>query len=548
MKFLRKTMLLATTSILLFSSCKKALNLNDSLTAIPKDAVSVTAINIDNLMKKADFETVKKMDFYQKVLSEAQTKSPTMAEILKDPKKSGIDLTKNIYMVQGGNILGVGRGTSSMEGGILMSIADTKAFEAMLQNANAGKIATKDGVKYIQMNEEVNHTDGQGYEVGYKKDGLIAWNDKMAFLGSGNDGNTDGTSQNSREGGSFMQYFKTKPEESIAKNEQFQNLMSSNHDMYTFMSFDKWADDMSAKAAAGAMNIDPKALKGNYFSGYSDFENGKIVSKSDFFINKGITKDWGLLFKSYVKTDFSKYLDGQNLGFVMTMGLDTKGLKEILNSNAQFNAAMQMGSGAYGFTADDVLKAFDGDIVIAASPNAGEDAKWSGMLGLRISDKTRLMKFMEAFIKEGVLVKDGDNAYHFSDRANSMGKNYVKGEGKIVIKDDVLFVGDDATVNSLNTKGSVNSDVKDVLNKNIFGVYANFVKIFANDVKMQDPEFTDMKMFINSKSGESTINMKNGKENSLKTLMQAVNRWYLKDKESKDKLKAEEGKMETKSI
>jgi hypothetical protein len=540
MKFLKKSILFAAASILLFSSCKKALNLNDSLTAIPKDAVSVTAINIDNLMKKADFEAVKNMDFYQKVLSEAQAKSPAMAEILKDPKKSGIDLAKNIYMVQGSNILGVGRGTSSEGGGILMSIADIKAFEAMLQNANAGKIDTKDGVKYIQMNEEVSQTDGQGYEVSYKKDGLVAWNDKIAFLGSGNDADT--------EGGDFTQYFKTKPEESIAKNEQFQNLMSSSHDMYTFVSFDKWAEDASAKMAAGAMNIDPKALKGNYFSGYSDFENGKIVSKSDFLINKGISKDWGLLFKSYVKTDFSKYLDGQNLGFVMTLGLDTKGLKEILNSNAQFNAAMNMGSGAYGFTADDVLKSFDGDVVIAASPNAGEDAKWSGMMGLRINDKTKLMKFMEAFVKEGVLVKDGDNAYRFSDRANSMGKNYVKGEGKIVIKDDVLFVGDDATINNLNTKGSVNSDVKDVLNKNIFGVYANFVKIFANDAKMQDPEFTDMKMFINSKSGESTINMKNGKENSLKTLMQAVNRWYLKDKAEKEKVKTEEGKTETKTI
>jgi hypothetical protein len=540
MKFLKKSIFFAAASILLFSSCKKALNLNDSLTAIPKDAVSVTAINIDNLMKKVDFEAVKNMDFYQKVLSEAQAKSPAMAEILKDPKKSGIDLAKNIYMVQGSNILGVGRGTSSEGGGILMSIADIKDFEAMLQNANAGKIDTKDGVKYIQMNEEVSQTDGQGYEVSYKKDGLIAWNDKIAFLGSGNDADT--------EGGDFTQYFKTKPEESIAKNEQFQNLMSSSHDMYTFVSFDKWAEDASAKMAAGAMNIDPKALKGNYFSGYSDFENGKIVSKSDFLINKGISKDWGLLFKSYVKTDFSKYLDGQNLGFVMTLGLDTKGLKEILNSNAQFNAAMNMGSGAYGFTADDVLKSFDGDVVIAASPNAGEDAKWSGMLGLRISDKTKLMKFMEAFIKEGVLVKDGDNAYHFSDGANSMSKNYVKGEGKIVIKDDVLFVGDDATVNSLNTKGTINSDVKDVLNKNIFGVYANFVKIFANDAKMQDPEFTDMKMFINNKSGESTINMKNGKENSLKTLMQAVNHWYLKDKAEKEKVKTEEGKTETKTI
>ena len=536
MKFLKKTFLLATASILFLTSCKKALNLNDSLTAIPKDAVSVTAINIQSLMQKADFEAVKNMDFYKKAIEETQTKNPAMAEILKDPKKSGIDLSKNFYIVSGDNIMGVGRGTGSNDAGILLSIADVKAFEAMLQNAKAGSIETQDGVKFIKMKEEVNETNGDGYTISSNKNGLLAWNDKMAFLGS----NT--------EGGNFTQYFKTKPEESMAKNEHLQTLMGSSHDVYSFVSFDKYADDVSAKAAAGAMNLDPKALKGNYFSGFSDFENGKIVGKSDFIINKAITKDWGLLFKSYVKTDFSKYLNGQNLGFAMTLGLDTKGLKEILNSNAQFNAAMQMGGSAYGFTVDDVLKAFDGDVVIAASPNSGEGEKWSGMMGLRINDKTKLMNFLDAMVKEEILIKDGDNAYHFSEGANTMSKSYVKGQGKMVIKDNVLFAGDDVTINSLNSNGSVNSDVKDVLNKNIFGVYANFVKIFANDVKMQDPEFTEMKMTINSKTGESTIKMKNEKQNSLKSLMQALNKWYLKNKAENEENKVKADKTDTKTI
>jgi hypothetical protein len=186
--------------------------------------------------------------------------------------------------------------------------------------------------------------------------------------------------------------------------------------------------------------------------------------------------------------------------------------------------------------------------VIAASPNSGDGEKWSGMMGFRINDKTRLMKFLDAMVKEEILVKEGDNAYHFSEGANSMSRSYVKGQGKMVIKDDVLFAGDDATINSLNSSGSVNSDVKDVLNKNIFGVYANFVKIFANDVKMQDPEFTEMKMTINSKTGESTIKMKNEKENSLKSLMQAINKWYLKDKAEKEQNKVEGTKTETKTI
>jgi Domain of unknown function (DUF4836) len=543
MTFLKKTFLLATASILFLTSCKHALNLNDSLTAIPKDAVSVTAINVQNLMQKADFEAVKNMDFYKKAIEEAQAKNPAIAEILKDPKKSGIDLSKNFYIVAGGSVMGVGQGDGN-DAGILLSIADIKAFETMVQNGNkTGKIETKDGVKCLKMNEEVEENNGDGYTISSHKNGLLAWNDKMAFLGSNVIARNEAT-----EGANFMQYFKTKPEESIAKNEQLQTLMASSHDIYSFVSFDKYADNMSAKAAAGAMNLDSKALKGNYFSGFSDFEKGKIVGKSDFIINKAITKDWGLLFKSYVKTDFSKYLNGQNLGFAMTLGLDTKGLKEILNSNAQFNAAMQMGGSAYGFTVDDVLKAFDGDVVIAASPNNGAGEKWSGMMGFRINDKNKLMKFLEAMVKEQILVKESDNAYHFSEGASGISRTYVKGQGKMVIKDDVLFAGDDVTINSLNTNGSVNSDVKDVLNKNIFGVYANFVKIFANDAKMQDPEFTEMKMTVNSKTGESTIKMKNEHENSLKTLMQALNKWYLKNKAENEENKVKLPQSDTRTI
>ena len=74
------------------------------------------------------------------------------------------------------------------------------------------------------------------------------------------------------------------------------SLLGSSHDIYTYLSFDKYADNMNAKAAAGAMNLDPKALKGNYLTGYSYFEKGQVVSKSDFKINKEITQQWGILF------------------------------------------------------------------------------------------------------------------------------------------------------------------------------------------------------------------------------------------------------------
>jgi Domain of unknown function (DUF4836) len=528
MKAFRKTILCGAASLLFLISCKNTSNLNDSMTAIPKDATSVTAINIQNLMQKADFESVKNMDFYKEILSEAEQKNPAMSEILKDPKKSGIDLAKNMYIVQDIDLIsGAGAGNNSV---VLMSIADSKAFEAMLQNAKAGEVKTKEGVKYISMKKEGEVTDDNGYKINYNSDGLVAWNDKMAVLGSHLTENTEGVADDS-----FLKYFKTKPEESITQNENMRSLMGSNHDMYTFASFDKYADNIQAKAAAGAMNIDPKALKGNYFTGYSDFEKGQIVSKSDFKINKDITKDWGLLFKNNVKTDFSKYLNGQNLGFVLTLGLDMKGLKEIINANPQFRMATKMGEGTYNFSIDDLCKALDGDVVITASPTDKKD-KWSGMMGFKVSDKPSVQKLLDVLVKEEIILKENENTYRFAEFAENMAKTYVN-ESKIQFVDDVLFVGDNATVSNLNGKGSVNGDIKDVLNKNIFGMYANFNKLLMFSEDMKDPEFSEMKMMIGSKTGEGVLKMKDTNENSLKSLMKSVNKMYLKNKENKAKMK-----------
>ncbi len=533
MKLLKKSLLAASVGFLFLSSCKNSPKLNDSLVAIPRDAVSVTAINVPSLMQKADFESVKNMDFYKETISEAEKKNPAMAEIMKNPKKSGIDLTKNIYIVQDYDF--AQRGDMSGGGSVLMSIADVKAFETMLQNAKAGDVQTKDGVKYIRIDKEKEETTEGGYKVNYHANGLVAWNDKMAVLGS-------------QSGDDFLKYFKTKPDESVAQNDQIKSLLGSSHDIYTYMSLDKYADNMSAKAAAGAMNLDPKALKGNYLTGYSDFEKGQVVSKSDFKINKEITQQWGILFKNNVKTDFSKYINGQNLGFAMTMGLDMKGLKEIIKANPQFSMMTKMGENAYNLTIDDLCKALDGDIVIAASPNGKED-KWSGMMGFKVGDKPAIQKLMDVLVKEEILIKENENTFHFAGMAESLSKGYVN-DSKVMFKDDVLFLGDNVTVSNLNTKGSVNSDVKDVLNKNIFGIYANFEKIFANTEGMKDPEMTEMKMSINGKSGESTLKMRDQSENSLKSLMKAANRWYLKNKAEEDKRLKESGeeKVKTKEV
>lgn len=529
MKNISSISLVVFITLFLFSACRKGAQLNDSLTAIPANTVSVTAINIPSLMQKADFESVKNMDFYKKMIAESEKENPPFSEILKDPKKSGVDLTKNIYFIQEYDFMS--SGNSNAQPVLLISLADVGAFEAMLQMAKSGSVQTQDGIKYIKTDKEQSTMTEEGYEIGYKNNNMIAWNDKMAVMGSYG---TDKT------GNAIFNFFKTKPEESIAYNDNVKALMSKTHDIYTFASFDKLADNMSAKAAAGALNIDPKALKGNYFTGYGDFEKGQIVSKSEFKINKEITKEWGLLFKDNVKTDFSKYMNGQNLGIAMTLALDMKGLKEIINANPQFRMFTKSGEEEFEFSIDDLCKALDGDVVITAMPNMGDnkDEKWSGMMGFKIGDKAFIQKLLSVLVKKEILTKEDENNYRFAGIADDLSKGYVE-KSKLTIKNDVFFIGDDKSVTNLTDKGSVNTDVKEVLNKNIFGLFMDFNKLLANSEDMKEPEITDMKLMFNAQTGESVMKVRDQNENSLKSLMRAANKWFLKAEAEKEKLEKE---------
>ena len=509
--------------LVLLASCTKSGKLDDTANAIPKDAVSVTAINLPSLMQKADFESVKQMDFYKAMVDSASAENAAIAEILRNPSKSGVDLTKNIYIVQDYNLMSDARSVHLPS--VLLSLTDVAAFEKMVTSGKTPhKMETKDGIKYVTFEKGHNQNSEMGINDD-KRSEVIAWNDKMAVLGG------------VTEGGDFSMFFKNKAEESIAKNDNFTKLFGTTHDVYSFTNFDKIADNPQIKASAGVMNVDPKALKGNFATGYVDFEKGEIVSKSDYQINKELRQQWGLMFKDNVKTDFSKYLKGDNIGFVATLALDMKGLKEIINANPSFRMMIES-SKSEKFSTDDIFKAFDGDLVVAASPSIGTDKKWKGMVGFKLNDKATMEKLINFLVSEDALVSEANGVYRMGGMADMMSKGYVE-QGKVAFVDDVIFAGDAATIANLKSGGSVSSDVKDVLNKNIFGLYANLSKIFAQSEEMKDPEMTELKMMMNGTHGEGTMKMKDSNENSLKSLMKAANRWYLKDKAEKAKMESQ---------
>lgn len=495
-----KYVAIATALTFSLAACKNNTQLNDAAQSIPAKASQVTLINIPSMMKKMDFEAVKQMDFYKALIEDANKENPALAEILRNPAKSGVDINKNIYLAADKGVR------------LYLTLSDASAFEAMLNAAKAGAATEKNGVKII---------GSSGTE-------FVAWKGNLAILGMGgaNNARMPFDFANLRNGFKtdtvdIPSLFNVKKEESISQNEQFKQVANGNHDFASWTSLAELANLTGA-----GLPFDVKELKESYVTGSADFENGKIVSKSDYKLAPSLVKSFGIAFKDNVKTDFSKYLNQPNIAFAATFALDAKGIQQILKENMELSAFMQQVSDK-GFTAEDMLRALDGDMMFAVGI---QNNKVSPSLAIKVGDKNTMQKFINMAVQNNLLKEQGNGTYLVPNEIGSSAK--LSSDSKIFLREDMLFLGMSETPSA-----NANDKLK-ALSNNIFGMYLNFnemVKITedkANELRENNP-FNEMQMTLGGKSGEMVITTKKANENTLKSLMQFINQMYLAEQKNK---------------
>ena len=105
-------------------------NLNDATLAyVPADANTVTTVNVQSIMDKMDFDAVKDMEFYQDAKKEMEQKNPELVYLMEDPKNSGIDLSKNMYMFTDMS------SKDDLFMASMLTIKDKSKFAAMIQKS-----------------------------------------------------------------------------------------------------------------------------------------------------------------------------------------------------------------------------------------------------------------------------------------------------------------------------------------------------------------------------------------------------------------------------
>ncbi len=491
-------------------SCKNDNDVTGTAAYIPSTATTVTGLDIQRLMKKADFESIKDMEFFRDMVGKATKQSPVIAAALEDPAKSGIDLNGKIYMTTDLDK----NDPESITTHILVPLANANDFEKLVEAADV-KFETENGLNV--------------FSSGNRNDAVMMWDDKLMTLSFSN------FSENDTESKARL-LFELDSEQSLASNKNFAKAIRTDHDMVTWMSTNSIAENPAAGMALNMIDIDRDALNDNFIHGYGDFENGKIVGHSDFYLNKELGRGFlGRFFKDESSSDFSKVLPTDNLTFAMTGALNFRGMDQFLSERPQTKEYADFVLNDFaGFERKEILETLNGDMLIAGySADGIRDGNFITALALKNNDKTKDMlnkavtekklKEVEPGIYE-VLALGGKD---FSIRIN-------KGMGKFLYHQDMLIYSPKEDLLRQIKNGEIDLGGKKVdnalkhFNNQTMAGWFDFQSIEKEVGDLPTEYFRDMRFNVNADGADFILEMANSNQNSLKTIFEMMEQVYLK--------------------
>ena len=234
----------------LFTACQKELPpVEDSLVYIPEDAAMVTAIRLQQLMDKADFESLKETEGFQSMLQDAAEENAMLAKVLADPTASGIDLSKNMY---------VSVELSDSEPLMTVasfSIAEPEALEQMMEGLNVEAKPVSNDFKY-------SDTPGKA---------SVAWNNEVLLLGMA-DGSIGVKDR-------LLRYLENPAAGSVADNSHLREQLQGDFDILNWLSSDFILRSRDWQASGNLLNYDKEDLSGQHLAHALTFGKGVIENQ-----------------------------------------------------------------------------------------------------------------------------------------------------------------------------------------------------------------------------------------------------------------------------
>lgn len=352
---MKKFILLLGVLALGFTSCSKK---SENLKVIPKDAMAVVSFDLQSLYKKADVEELQKLKSSQKIKEALNNDNNKMgkifSEILNDPKASGIDFKKNVYLFAFNNKK-YGGDSRQPHIGITAVLSDNNKFKDLLNRVSEATYMELDIKKDGALN--IVHLNNESY---------LSWDDnKMLFIA--------GEDYRSMEGESVIKkLYNQDKSEQITDIKGFSDFLNGQKDINLWINLGGFVQDdsmflngMAASLYKSLFNMQ----KDSYFYGFVDFGKDDIKLATYSIYNEETAK----LLKKYDLYDITFDKDilkntPEKLPLAMGGAINVKNYYEFLK--AQFGKDFNEDDlirvlSTQGLTKDNVLNFFGGSFMLA---------------------------------------------------------------------------------------------------------------------------------------------------------------------------------------
>ena len=497
-KNISKVLLTAVTAAVVFSACSK---IPEQSKYIPKTAGVVLSINSKQISKKLLTNGIT-MDKMFEAVQEKDTSNAAM-NAWKDAENSGIDLQNNFF------ISGVFNSSTQSYVSITAGLKDAAKFEAYLKKTIPNySLKKKNDFQYVWQED-------QKAVIGWNKETVIYVRDAEASNYTNNEGASDDYAPSDSEVGDSAvsavaqpvrqvtpaadavegawvaevdHLFHLKKEETAGTIDAFKDLLKDNADVSVYVNpepiYTAKGSSVSTMIPANLKNL----ITGNYYTGAVNFEKGKVLIDGTSYVGKELAA----IYKKYDSYDadldmLEKYPSNNITGF-MLYGFDFRIIGDIVKSTG-LDGIANMGLHSSGLTLDDILNAFKGQMMFAASdfgtikkPNpyfpeedsiTSTEAKW--VFAMKVGDKVAFDKVMTSPMLKSMFTKQGDH-YVMQE---APGMPAVSITDKMVVSASDKAILEQYLAGKGKAEGLDNSFVSKIKG-NPLGGYVNFQKIVNN--------------------------------------------------------------------
>jgi Domain of unknown function (DUF4836) len=495
------------------------------LSFIPKDAQNIYVVNTPSIIKKADIDAIKNLDFMKELLMKSESENNDAQKIMKNPAESGVSFTQPMVFT-----------LSKTENAqydlvtMMAPLADFDKFNKIMQSLER-KVESKAGINVAQGDSNA-----------------VAWNNKMVVFSSFK------KSKEKKGLAGLTETDSTAAEQSLPKLDPsvlFQKseinprvaavsaLMKEQHDIYIYQTTDGTSNSPSAMIAGMLFNLNPDDLDGNVTNGWADFENGRIYGETHQKLNAVIQEKFGALFNKKPTVNWNNYLNlsGDNKPMAtFSLSLNPAGIQQMINESPMMKQGLEKAKtkASNKFSVEDLIKAMGGDIFISVGMNAG---KVDFLVGLSVKDKKAAFDLLGDIKGEEV----SQNLFTINNKSKTEKKSSDTEGGNVasslnlkplmLFKDDVVLIGNEESLRKINEStfkpSVVSTDWQKALQNKSFNMFIDVQSLMmvGGAAAADKLDGVPMESFsINSGQGVSSFEIKmiEKDKNALFSFIQAI--------------------------